>query len=162
MQVSSEQNALDQPDIKVLILNIGSRYFGALIDNVQDVLRRNETTAVPLTPSHVVGLLNLRGHIVTEIDVADTLDLKNECDIPADKGYAIVVSSGEESYSMVFEGIGDVIDIPQSKIEKLPDTVSKKWAAVSKGVYRMGDKLIVLLDFGLLIESLTPEEQDHV
>ena len=153
--------ALQSQSVKVLILNIGQRYFGAFIDNVQDVIKRSETTAVPLTPSHIVGLLNLRGHIVTEIDVADTLELKDEWGSAESEGYAIVVNSGEEMYSMVFEGIGDVIDIPQSEIEKLPDTVSKKWGSVSRGVYRMEEKLVVLLDFSLLLEDLTPK-QDHV
>lgn len=154
-------NVTTSDSIKVLIVNIGHRYFGAIIDNVQDVIQRNQTTKVPLTPSHIVGLLNLRGHIVTEIDVANTLEIDHECKIPDDKGYSIVVSSGDEMYSMVFEGVGDVIDIPTAEIERLPDTVSKKWASVSRGVYRMKEKLIVLLDFGLLIGHLTPEKE-HV
>lgn len=78
-------------------------------------------------------------------------------DIPLEDGYSIVINKGNEMYSLVFEDVGDVIDIPLSNIEKLPDTIQKKWISVSKGVYRMGEKLIVLLDFNLLIDHLTPD-----
>lgn len=153
----------DNPDtFKTLIVNIGPHYFGAIIDNVQDVIQRNPTTAVPLAPENIIGLLNLRGHIVTEIDVARTLDLDSERTIGKEDGYSIVINRGGEMYSLVFEDVGDVIDISCDQVEKLPDTIEKKWFSVSRGVYRLGEKLVVLLDFNLLIDHLTPDSQDLV
>ena len=149
----------DASPLKALIVNIGAHYFGTIIDNIQDVIQRNPTTPVPLAPDNIIGLLNLRGHIVTEIDVARTLEIEDESGIEAEKGYSVVINKENEMYSLVFEEVGDVVDIPYSSIEKLPDTIQKKWFTVSKGVYRMDEKLIVLLDFNLLIDHLTPDSQ---
>ena len=152
----------EEPDSKVLIVNIGDHYFGALIDNIEDVIPRSPTTPVPLAPANIVGLLNLRGHIVTEIDVARTLDIEAEVSMDKAQGYSIVVNKDAEMYSLVFDGVGDVVDIPAQKIEKLPDTIHKSWCRVSRGVYRYGEKLIVLLDFDLLIDHLSPQEKEVV
>lgn len=146
------------PDmIKAVIVNIGNHYFGAVIDNVQDIIQRNPTTPVPLTDDKVIGLLNLRGHIVTEIDVARTLNIHYSPDFEKDGGYSIVINRNGEMYSLVFEGIGDVIDIPTDDVEKLPDTINSEWIEISRGVYRMEGRLVVLLDFDLLIKHITPE-----
>lgn len=147
---------------KILVVNIGGHYFGAPIENIQDVIQRNPTTPVPLTTSNIIGLLNLRGHIVTEIDVAYTLGIMDRHKLMGSAGYSIVINRGGEMYSLVFEGIGDVVDVSKSDIEKLPDTVSRRWVSISRGVCRMGDKLVVLLDFNLMIDHLTPEPANIV
>lgn len=147
---------------KILILNIGNHYFGAPIESIQDVIQRNPTTPVPLTPPNIIGLLNLRGHIVTEIDVAYTLGIHNRDWLAGNNGYSIVINRGGEMYSLVFEGIGDVVDVMDSSIERLPDTINRKWFSISRGVCRMGDKLVVLLDFNLMIDHLTPEPANMV
>lgn len=143
--------------LKALIVNIGHHYFGAIIDNIQDVIQRNPTTPVPLAPDNIIGLLNLRGHIVTEIDVARTLGIGDIGQDTMKNGYAIVISKENEMYSLVFEDVGDVIDIPAAQIEKLPETIERKWFSVSRGVYRMGKRLVVLLDFNMMIDHLTAD-----
>ena len=151
--------ATENETYKALIVNIGGHYFGAIIDKIQDIIQRNPVTPVPLAPDNIIGLMNLRGHVVTEIDVAKTLGIDHEINLEDQKGYSIVINRNGEMYSLVFEGVGDVIDIPFDKVEKLPDTINKDWFEISKGVYRMGKHLVILLDFDLLINHLTPSDE---
>ncbi len=159
--MKNQQAALDvqlasakEADYKVLVLNIGDNYFGALIDTIEDVIKRIPTTPIPLAPDHIIGLLNLRGSIVTEIDVAKTLDIQNAVKTTAKDGYSVVINHNGEMYSLVFDGVGDVIEVPRASVEKLPDTINPKWFTVSKGVHRYHKQLIILLDFTLLINHL--------
>lgn len=144
---------------KILIVHIGNHYFGAPIDNIQDVIQRQPTTPIPLAPRYIVGLLNLRGHIVTEIDVGVTLGIDHEFPIAKTDGYSIVITKGGELFSLVFEGIGDVVDLPDDRIERLPDTINKEWISMSKGVYRMDSKLVILLNFDALINQLIESQK---
>ena len=148
--------------LKILIVHIGDYYFGAPIHAIQDVIQRSPTTPVPMAPGNIIGLLNLRGHIVTEIDVARTLGLDAEALRQSDKGYSVVINRNDEMYSLVFEGIGDVIDVTSDAIERIPDTVSRAWLDLTQGVFRMKEKLVVVLDFDRLLDHLTPQPANMV
>jgi purine-binding chemotaxis protein CheW len=143
-----------QEQTKILVSNIGEHYFGIAIDSIQDVIKCSPTTPVPLAPDNIVGLLNLRGHIVTEIDIAKTLDIDVVDRKQIIDCFSIVINKNNEMYSLVFDDIGDVIDINVSEIEPLPFTIDKKWVSLSKGVYRLPTMLVVLLDFNLLIDNI--------
>lgn len=138
---------------KYLVLNIGTHYFAANVHEIEDVIRTIRTTPVPLAKDNIKGLLNLRGHIVTEINVSKILGIENISKNP--NAYTVVVIIKGEFYSLSFEGIGDVIEIKPTEIHPLPDTVEKKWHYVSKGVHRLPEHLLVLLDLNLLIDVIT-------
>ena len=141
-----------------LILNIDDHNFAAKVSNIEDVIQLSKTTPVPLSKDTIGGLLNLRGHIVTEIDVSKTLGIDTE----VKDGYAVVITTPQdEFYSLSFEGIGDVIEIGFSDIEPLPETVQKSWHSVSKGVYRNDDQLIVILDLDMFIDHLIDDEDSE-
>lgn len=144
-----------------LILNIGPHHFAADVRHIQDVIKRRQTTRVPLAKPHIVGLLNLRGHIVTEISVARTLGIK-ERKMAAGEGFTVVINRNEELYSLLFDGIGDVIEINPSDIEPLPETVERRWHQISRGVHRLEDKLLVILDFSLLMGLMAEEDHSSV
>ncbi len=151
----SENGKSKDDIIRVLIVNICDHYFGAPINEIHDVIRSQKTTFVPLTKPNIVGLLNLRGHIVTEIDMVKTLGIDVDSDEPAKREYSLVVNHNGELYSLVFDNIGDVIDISSTAIERLPETVNHQWASMSRGVYGLPDKLLVILDFKAIISELT-------
>ena len=134
-----------------LILNIDTHYFAVKVENIEDVIKTDSKTPVPLSKNNINGLLNLRGYIVTEINVSKTLGIDREQD---DGGFAVVINRNDELYSLAFDGIGDVIEIGFSQIEPLPETVQKNWHKVAKGVYRLDNKLAVILDLDLFVESL--------
>ena len=159
MKNNKNQDKRQNEIVRTLIVNIGGHYFGAGIADIHDVIQRQPTTPVPHAQPNIIGLLNLRGHIVTEIDMAKTLGI--ECDAPEEKTgeYSIVTSHNGELYSMVFDGIGDVIDISHNNIEGLPETVNRKWFSMTTGVYRMPDRLLVMLDLGALIGQIAEQGQ---
>jgi len=141
-----------------LILNIGEHYFAADVHHIEDVIRCRKTTPVPLSKKNITGVLNLRGHIVTEIDVAITLDIKSD----NTQKYIIVICVESEFYSLSFDGIGDVINIEENDILPVPETVEKKWHHVAKGIYRDPNNLFVLLDLSLFIDMAFKEETSKI
>lgn len=156
----ARDTAEDTSVFKVLVLHIGAHCFGLPIDKIEDVIQRSPTTPVPLVSDRIVGLLNLRGHIVTEVDVSRILDIpKVETAVTAGtiEGFSVVVSHGVELYSLVFDRVGDVVDLDRNKIEPLPFTIQQGWSALSPGVCRMGAELVVVLDINRLIEHLTAD-----
>ena len=143
-----------------LVFNIASHYFAANVLQIDDVIRSKKTTTVPLSRKNITGLSNLRGHIVTEINVEKTLNIKrmNNCD----GSYSVVTHIEQEFYSLTFDGIDDVINIPNNKIDPLPETVQKKWHFVSHGVFQDKNNLIVLLDFPLFIKMVSENKDSQV
>ena len=134
-----------------LIVSIGKHFFATRVDNVEDVIRQGKITKVRLANENIEGLLNLRGHIVTQISVAKTLGIERS---NPEKGFAIVIMLKGEFYSLTFDKIGDVIEIADNDIAPIPETVKKSWHQLSKGVYRLHDKLLVLLDLEAFIQYI--------
>jgi purine-binding chemotaxis protein CheW len=143
-----------------LVLNIGEHYFAANVSNIEDVIKRRKTTPVPLSKPNITGLLNLRGHIVTEIDVAMSLGIDRK--LGPEDGMAVVITVDDEFYSLAFEGVGDVLTIEASEIDPLPETVQKSWHQVTRGVKQLDDKFLVLLDLVLLIDVLRNENEEAI
>jgi chemotaxis signal transduction protein len=81
-------------DSQYLVLNIGAHYFAADVSHIEDVIKSRKTTAVPLSKGNIKGVLNLRGHIVTEVNVAKTLNIK-EKNIEKNRHHYIVVINTE-------------------------------------------------------------------
>lgn len=156
MNIIKNENNSDL--LQYLVFNIGSHYFAANVLNIDDVIRSGKTTYVPLSKPNIRGLSNLRGHIVTEIDVAKTLNIiRHE---KQKESYSVVTHIKNEFFSLTFDGIGDVIEIKSDKVDPLPETVNKKWHSVSKGVYQAEEHLIVILDFPLFIQVVSETEHN--
>ena len=148
----------DNEDVtRILIVSIGDHYFGTAIHEIHNVIQRQKTTPVPLTQNSIIGLLNLRGHIVTEVDMATALNIPSSEN--ARKKYSIVIGQKGELYSLAIDDIGDVIDAQMSTIEPIPETVDRSWISLSKGVIRLPDHLIIILDLEALITKLTQNAQ---
>ena len=119
-------------------------FFGIEVEKVQEVIRYQEMTRVPLASSVVRGLINLRGQIVTAIDLRRRLDLKPrpEGDLPMN----VVVRSDDGAVSLLVDEIGDVLEIEDETFEQPPETVSGTTRELVRGVYQLRDKLLLVLD----------------
>jgi purine-binding chemotaxis protein CheW len=146
--------AQNKNTLPILILSIGNQFYGACIHDISDVIRRQKSTKVPLSGTHIAGLLNLRGYIVTELNMLEILGIDRASVTKPKREYSLVVNNDDELYSLVFDNIGDVIDIPLSKIEKLPETMTDKWSALSKGVIGLPHNLVIILDLKAIVKSL--------
>lgn len=130
-------------------MTISGQVFGIPVLQVQDVLGPQKITRVPLAPKEVAGSLNLRGRIVTAIDVRTRLELP-----PRDanvKNMSVVVDLNGELYSLIVDQVGEVLSLPSNDYEKNPATLDDRWREVSDGIYRLAESLLVVLDVKKLL-----------
>lgn len=136
-----------------LTIMIGDQIFGIPILQVQDVLGQQKVTRVPLAPPAVAGSLNLRGRIVTAVDVRTCLGLPPRENAGLNEMSVVVEDSGE-LYSLLIDKVGDVMGLEEKDFENNPSTLDPRWRGVSQGIYRLKEKLLVVLDVPRLLESM--------
>jgi len=123
---------------------------GIPVLDVQDVLKEQKITNIPLAPVWVEGVLNLRGRIVTAIDMRRRLGLKAREDDAA--SMSVVVEHMGEPYSLQIDSVGEVLSLDDGDFEKSPVTLDPVWRDVSKGVYRLEKELLAILDVHKLLD----------
>ena len=123
---------------------LGEHYFGIDVLEVQEVLSHREMTRVPLAPPAVCGLINLRGQIVTALDLRRRLGLP---DRPAGRHpMNVVVSTDDGAVSLLVDEIGDVLSVPEDAFEPPPETLRGPARSVVRGVYKLDGRLLLILD----------------
>jgi purine-binding chemotaxis protein CheW len=128
---------------------IGEQLFGVPIDDVQDVFKPQRLTPVPLSHPDVAGVLNLRGRIVTMIDCRQHLGLGRS---NYENMMAVGVERAGESYGLLIDKIGDVLTPAASSFEANPVNLDARWRAVSKGVYRLETRLLMVLNISTILD----------
>ena len=119
-------------------------YFGVEVKKVQEVIRYQEMTRVPLAPPVVRGLINLRGQIVTAIDLRRRLELH---DRPADQlPVNVVVHTDDGAVSLLVDEIGDVLQVSEKTFERPPATLRGTARELIRGAVKLDDKLLLLLN----------------
>ena len=128
---------------------VGGQLFGLPIERVQDVFVLDRLTRVPLASPEIAGVLNLRGRIVTAIDMRRRLGLP-----PGDPGrrMAIGIECKGESYGLLIDVIGEVMRLPTAGREGNPVNLEPRLARVSAGVHRLEDRLLVVLDVDRVLD----------
>ena len=130
-------------------MKVGGQLFGISVMAVQDVLRRQKNMArIPLAPEVIAGSLNLRGRIVTVIDIRKRLamgpsespDLMN-----------VVVEYKSELFSLMVDSVGEVLSLPMGDFERTPPNLDPQWKDVALGVFKLKGDLLVILDVESLI-----------
>ncbi|HEY7232023.1 MAG TPA: chemotaxis protein CheW [Pseudolabrys sp.] len=129
---------------------IGGQLFGLPILRVQDVFAPERLTAVPLAPPEVAGVLNLRGRIVTLIDMRCRLGLGGRDD--GQPSMAIGVESRGESYGLLIDSVGEVLKLDNAGWEPNPTNLDPHLASVSTGIYRLDSQLLMILDVDRVLD----------
>ena len=118
--------------------------FGIELLKVQEVMQQLELTEVPLAPFVVRGLMNLRGQIVTAVDLRRQLELPER---PADKlPMNVVVRAGEDAVSLLVDEIGDVVEVGEETFEPPPETLRGAVRSAILGVHKLDKQLMHVLD----------------
>jgi purine-binding chemotaxis protein CheW len=125
-------------------ITIAGQLFGIPVLQVQDVLGPQRITRIPLAPAEVAGSLNLRGHIVTAVDLRTRLRLPPLPD--GQQGMSVVVEHGSELYSLIVDQVGEVLSLGDADLERNPATLDNVWREVAAGIYRLDKALLVVLD----------------
>jgi purine-binding chemotaxis protein CheW len=127
-----------------LTLTVADQLCGVPVLAVRDVLGYQAITRIPLAPPEVAGSLNLRGRIVTAIDLRRRLGLPPRG--AEAKAMSVVVERDGELYSLLADAVGDVLPLPLDQRAANPPTLDPLWREVSTGVHRLGERLVILLD----------------
>ena len=118
--------------------------FGVELKGVQEVIRSLEMTKVPLAPEVVSGLINLRGQIVTAVDLRRRLELEPA---PPDMlAMNVVVRSEDGAVSLLVDEIGDVVEVDETSFEPPPETLRGSVRTMIVGVHKLNDRLMHVLD----------------
>lgn len=129
---------------------IGKQLFGVPILKVQDILKPDSIASIPLAPPEIKGSINLRGRIVTVIDVRVRLGLEPLEESSETMG--VTVEQNHDLYTLLVDEIGDVVSLSNDKFEKNPGTLDTKWREFASGVFRLEDRLMVVLDVERLLD----------
>ena len=124
-------------------------FFGIDVLHVQEVLRYQPMTKVPMAPAMVRGLINLRGQIVTAVDLRRRLELPP---LPADRvPVNIVVQTDDGAVSLLVDEVGDVLEVSEDQFERPPETLQGVARDLICGAYKLPDGLLVILDADLVV-----------
>ena len=123
---------------------VADLFFGVDVLNVQEVLRFQQMTPVPQAPRVIEGLINLRGQIVTAIDLRRRLELH---DRPLDQlPVNVVVRTDDGAVSLLVDEIGDVLEVSENAFERPPETLQGPARELIRGAYKLEDRLLLILD----------------
>ena len=140
---TNEHASHDGEMVEFVTVVIGDQLFGLPIGRVQDVFSPDRLTRVPLASPEVAGVLNLRGRIVTAIDMRVRLGLP-----PRDTGrppMAVGIDHQGEAYGLLIDQVGEVMKLSVSSREPNPANLDPRWAKISDGVHRLDGQLLVVL-----------------
>lgn len=145
-------NASDQSGhiVEYVTVTIGEQLFGLPISRVQDVFVPGKLTQVPLASDDIAGVLNLRGRIVTAIDMRRRLGMPGRGE--RGESMAVGIDCHGESYGLVIDSIGEVMKLSEDSREKVPVNLDSRLARVAAGVHRLDGELLVVLDVDRLLD----------
>lgn len=129
---------------------VNDHYLGIPIHTIQDVIGPHQLTAIPLARAAIAGVLNLRGRIVTVIDMHHRLDeprttALNQC-------MGIIIENRDELFSLLIDHVEDVVTIHDDELEKAPPTLNASWQAVCTGVHQRHGKIMIILDIERILD----------
>jgi purine-binding chemotaxis protein CheW len=137
-------------EIEFVTAWIAGQLFGIPISRVHDVFEAERITHVPLSPPEISGVLNLRGRVVTAFDMRKRLGLPPREDMK--KQMAIGIDHEGEAYGLLVDSMGEVLKLATASIDAVPINLQKDWAEISAGIYRLEDRLMIVLDVERILD----------
>ena len=128
---------------------IDDQLLGVPVNAVQEVLNFQTIARTPKARPEIAGLLNLRGQIVTAVDLRKRMGLPK---LDGDrKSMNVVFRHNGESFSLLVDEVGEVINIASDKMEPVPHTLDSQWKAVTNGVFRLEERLFIILNVAAIL-----------
>ncbi len=143
------ESAAGEDERVFVTLSVADQLCGVPVQAVRDVLGEQAITRIPLAPAEIAGSLNLRGRIVTTIDLRRRLGLPDAA--PGTPRMSVVAEQGSELYALLVDQVSEVMSLKPTAFERNPPTLPPTWAMFSAGVYRLEDRLLVVLDVARLL-----------
>lgn len=144
----------DDATIGLVSVRVGTATFGVPVLKVQDVIAAVRIDLVPRAPVEVAGSLNLRGRIVTAIDMTRRLNMAPRA--PGAPHMSVIVEHGGELYALQVDDVGDVLWLPASSREPTPITLSPEWRQLCDGLHRLEGELMLVLSIADVLTLQQP------
>lgn len=136
---------------QLLTFTLAEQLFGVSVLQVNDVLGPQKITRTPLSSPAIAGVMNLRGRIVTAIDVRSCLRQPQRPPEAVNK--SVVVEQKGELFSLIIDEVGDVLSLSKDSFEPVPETLDATWRGVAAGIHKLQDRILVVLDVGQLLHT---------
>jgi purine-binding chemotaxis protein CheW len=152
--MSAEKSAVSN---QLLTFSVAGQLFGVPVLQVNDVLKSQKVTCTPLASPSIAGIMNLRGRIVTAVDMRHCL---GQPERGADEtNMSVVVDQDGELFSLIIDSVGDVLTLTEDTYEQTPVTLAPAWRGVALGIHKLQGKILVILDIKRLLELAENKER---
>ena len=149
-----------EDSLDYVTVTVGGQLLGLPIGRVQDVFIATHITPVPLAPREIVGLINLRGRVVTAICMRRRMGHADARVAPPDvedrELTAVGIDQGGEAFALIVDSVGEVMRLNRTSFEPVPIHLDRAWAALAKGVHRLDDRLLVVIDVDAVLNIELP------
>ena len=135
-------------EFQVVVCQLGSESFGLDIGSVYEIIRFQTCTAVPTAPRFVDGVINLRGRIIPVVDMASRFGMNRSATTKSTR--IIVAGTAGTRVGLVVDAVTEVLMVPDEAVEPTPEVASGYDAAYIRGIAKLGDELVILLDLRAL------------
>ena len=143
---------------QICTFTVDDLMLGVEVTQVQEVIRSQTMTRVPLASRVIHGLINLRGQIVTALDLRRRLDLPDRPD--GDAPVNVVVRTDDGAVSLLVDEIGDVLDVPEGAFERPPETLAGPARDLIRGAYKLDGRLLLILDTDRAVDLADSRDPD--
>jgi purine-binding chemotaxis protein CheW len=147
--VEGKKGLLKDRHLTLITFYLGDFIFGIPAEKVVEINKDLEITPVPLADEFILGIMNLRGHIVT------VMDLQKKIKLQGDLNYRLnlIIKKDNELLSFLVEKIGDIMEVPVAKLEETPDRIEGLDRDYIENIYQLPDRLLLLLNVNKLFEN---------
>jgi purine-binding chemotaxis protein CheW len=131
-------------------LRVADLLLGIEVGEIQEIIRETTLTPVPMAHPAIKGLINLRGQIVTAIDLRRRAGLEPAVD--GAESITMVLGTAEEPLALVVDGVGDVVEVDAEAFESPPDTLRGEARRMIEGAYKLERKLLLVLNLQVVLD----------
>lgn len=149
---NQQQGELPDSVIKHVSFCLGEETYAVVASKVHEVLRVSEITPVPGAPDFILGIINLRGNVVTVMDARHSFNLPKTEVTPQSR--IIVVEVEDFSLGILVDRVAAVVDLDEDTIETAPQTGQEAGSLFIQGVYNDEEQMLILVDFSRVMEMI--------
>lgn len=149
----SEEHKLAEANLQLVIFRLRDEEFGIEINQVREILSLIDITPIPVSDEYIIGVINLRGEVIPVIDLARQFGLPVSSSLPK-TARIVVIEAVDNTVGVIVDEVPQVIKISAGKIEPAPEIIQKSIRSYIKGVGKLEDRLIILLDLYKLLNAV--------
>jgi purine-binding chemotaxis protein CheW len=154
-ETSSSTVIKDSKPIELLTCRIADQWIGFRVQQVREVVKEQKRTTMPMAPYAVAGLINLRGRVITELEVRRVV---GEPDRGEEEPFhvAIIETMSGEDFGLIVDDVGEVIVLDEDLFEATPSSLNEVWRQVSDGVLKQEDRVLLLVNVDRFVALTIP------